>query len=64
MEYFLLYLQNEQYIMKKKASGGVQSFVSLKFLRNYLIPLPPIGEQKRIVIELQKVLPLCTRLVK
>ena len=62
MEYLLLYLQNEQYVMKKKASGGVQSFVSLKFLRNYLLPLPPLAEQKRIVAKLEEILPLCERL--
>ena len=39
MKYLLLFLQFEQYNMKRKASGGVQAFVSLKFLRNYLLPL-------------------------
>ena len=62
MEYLLLFLQNEQHVMKKKASGGVQSFVSLKFLRNYLLPLPPLAEQKRIVAKLEEILPLCERL--
>ena len=62
MNYLLLFLQNEQHAMKKKASGGVQSFVSLKFLRNYLLPLPPVAEQKRIVAKLEEILPLCERL--
>ena len=62
MKYLLLFLQNEQHVMKKKASGGVQSFVSLKFLRNYLLPLPPLAEQKRIVAKLKEILPLCERL--
>ena len=62
MEYLLLFLQNEQHVMKKKASGGVQSFVSLKFLRNYLLPLPPAAEQERIVAKLEEILPLCERL--
>ena len=62
MEYLLLFLQNEQHVMKKKASGGVQSFVSLKFLRNYLLPLPPLAEQKRIVAKVEEILPLCERL--
>lgn len=62
MNYLLLFLQNEQHVMKKKASGGVQSFVSLKFLRNYLLPLPPVAEQKRIVAKLEEILPLCDQL--
>ena len=62
MEYFLMFLQNEQYVMKKKASGGVQVFVSLKYLRNYLVPLPPLAEQKRIVAKLEEILHLCEKL--
>lgn len=34
--------------MKKDATGGVQAFVSLNYLRNYLIPVPPQNEQIRI----------------
>ena len=48
--------------MKKKASGGVQAFVSLGFLREYNIPLPPLAEQKRIVAKLEELLPLCEKL--
>lgn len=62
MSYLLLFLQKEQEQMKKSASGGVQLFVSLKFLRNYLLPLPPLAEQKRIVEKLEQLLPLCERL--
>ena len=62
MSYLLLFLQKEQEQMKKSASGGVQSFVSLKFLRNYLLPLPPLAEQKPIVEKLEQLLPLCERL--
>lgn len=62
MNYLLLFLQKEQEQMKKIASGGVQSFVSLKFLRNYLLPLPPLAEQKRIVEKLEQLLPLRDRL--
>ena len=62
MDYLLLYLQNEQHSMKKKESGGVQSFVSLGFLRNYLLPLPPLEEQRRIVAKLEEILPLCEKL--
>lgn len=57
MTYLFWYLQKEQDIMKKKATGGVQSFVSLSFLRSYLIPLPPFEEQKRIVAKIEELLP-------
>ena len=49
MEYVFWFLCYAQHNMKRQASGGVQSFVSLNYLRNYLIPLPPFEEQRRIV---------------
>jgi type I restriction enzyme S subunit len=64
MEYVYWFLQFEQNFMKKKAAGGVQSFVSLTFLRNYLIPLPPHNEQKRIVRKITDSMPLCRQLIK
>lgn len=57
MEYLLNFLQLEQECMKRKAAGGVQSFVSLSFLRSYLVPLPPIEEQKRIVAKIEELKP-------
>ena len=62
MNYLLYFLHIEQNAMKKDASGGVQAFVSLRFLRNYLLPLPPLAEQKRIVAKLNELLPLCDSL--
>lgn len=50
--------------MKKVASGGVQSFISLKVFRNYLFPLPPFEEQKRIVAKIEELLPYCDQLIK
>ena len=53
-KYLLNFLKIAQNDMKKKASGGVQKFVSLGYIRNYLIPLPPLEEQKRIVEKVEK----------
>ena len=58
MEYVYHFLVLMQEDMKKSASGGVQAFVSLKYLRNYLIPIPPINEQERIVNKLKELEPL------
>ena len=40
--------------MKSDAQGGLQPFVSLDFLRNYIMPLPPTSEQKRILSTINK----------
>ena len=40
--------------MRAYASGAVQSFVSLSYLRNYPIPLPPLAEQRRIVAKIEE----------
>ena len=62
MPYLVFFLQHAQTEMKKEASASVQSFVSLSYLRKYLVPLPPFAEQKRIVARLEEILPLCERL--
>jgi len=64
MEYVYWYLNLAQEDMKKKASGGVQNFVSLTYLRNYLIALPPKVEQRRIVAKLEEIQPLLDRYEK
>ena len=46
--FLLLYLRLVEKAMKAEAAGGVQSFVSLGYLRKYRFPLPPLSEQERI----------------
>ena len=60
--YLFYFLKSQVGIMQAIAKGGAQSFVSLKMLRNYLFPLPPLAEQQRIVAKLEEILPLCERL--
>ena len=62
MKYVLFFLQRAQADMKAIVNASVQSFVSLTVLRNYLFPLPPLAEQKRIIAKLEELLPLCERL--
>lgn len=48
MDYFYWFLMHEQFVLRKNAIGGLQSFVSLKVFRSHLMPLPPMSEQIRI----------------
>ena len=57
---YLLYYLKSQGDMSNKTKGGVQKFVSLKILRNYLIPIPPIEQQKKIVEKIEE----CFKLIE
>jgi len=48
--------------MRAKSAGGVQSFVSLGFLRNFPFPLPPLAEQRRIVAKVDQLMALVDQL--
>ncbi len=56
MDYVLLLLNFLQSDLKNKSTGGVQKFVSLQFLRNYVIPFPPLAEQHRIVTRVDELM--------
>ena len=55
MEYVYWFLVLAQDDMKKAATGGVQAFVSLGYLRNYLILVPPIEVRKRICDTIEQI---------
>ena len=44
------------------ATGTAQKTVGLNSLRNIIVPLPPLAEQKRIVAKLEEILPICEKL--
>jgi len=62
--FLLTYLKYATQNMRAVSAGGVQSFVSLGFLRQYPFPLPPLPEQKRIVKKVEEVTALINRLKK
>ena len=59
--YYLLLAQND---MKSNSKGAVQSFVSLKILREYIFPLPSVEEQQRIVQKVDEIMAYLDELEK
>ncbi|MFG6368111.1 MAG: restriction endonuclease subunit S [Lachnospiraceae bacterium] len=57
MNYVLFLLEYAESIMKIQSTGGVQKFVSLTYLREFVSPLPPIEEQQRIVDKINEIMP-------
>ena len=57
--YLLFFLTHAANDMRERSAGGVQSFVSLTYLRAYSMPLPPLAEQKRIVAKVDDLMTLC-----
>lgn len=53
------YTEHIAFELQKSAIGGAQPFVSLGFLRNLIIGLPPIEEQKRIVKKVDELFAIC-----
>lgn len=62
MRYMYWFFFFIQYKLKKESSGGVQSFISLSRFREYLVLLPPLAEQRRIVAKIEELLSYCDRL--
>lgn len=68
MNYLLQVLNSPigRQLAKKKTlgKGASQGNLNLVFIRNFVLPLPPLAEQKRIVAKLEEILPLCEKLKK
>lgn len=64
---YLLHVLNSplgRQLAKKRTlgKGASQGNLNLIFIREFIFPLPPLDEQKRIVAKLEEILPLCERL--
>ena len=46
----------------KKATGTTFSAITGEVVKNQIIPLPPLAEQKRIVAKIEELMPLCEKL--
>lgn len=63
-DYLMLYLDSPLFFgeIKRYDNGTAQPNLAAKSLEQFLFPLPPIAEQKRIVAKLESLLPLCDKL--
>ena len=62
---YIRHLLNTKWFMDyavKEATQTTIKNVSLKAMRMFPVPLPPLAEQMRIVAKLEEILPLCNRL--
>jgi type I restriction enzyme, S subunit len=49
-------------LILSKARGGAMNNISLEDVRNFLVPVPPLKEQHRIVAKVDELMDLCDRL--
>ncbi|MBR7188243.1 MAG: restriction endonuclease subunit S, partial [Clostridia bacterium] len=59
--YFILSPQFQQQLLDN-CTGTTAKGIKADKLKHFLVPLPPLAEQKRIVAKLEELLPLCERL--
>lgn len=59
LKYFFMWIYER---LNAQKIGSAFPNINTDMLKNTLIPLPPLDEQKRIVAKLEEILPLCERL--
>lgn len=62
--YLQLIMESEMFLRQIRSNSSGTTVATLTMVRmvQYLFPLPPLAEQKRIVEKLEQLLPLCERL--
>ncbi|MEE1517748.1 MAG: restriction endonuclease subunit S [Lachnospiraceae bacterium] len=65
-DYFMMYLDAPLFysLIKLYDNGTAQPNLAAKSFEQFLLPLPPIKEQQRILQKVNEMLPYCERLVK
>lgn len=62
-EFILICIKSSiAHLVLAKARGGAMNNVSLEDIRNFVIPVPPLHEQHRIVAKVDELMALCDRL--
>lgn len=63
-EFLMMYLDTPLFFseIRRYDNGTAQPNLAAKSLEQFLVPLPPLAEQKRIVAKLEEILPLCEKL--
>ncbi len=62
--YLMMYLDSPLFFseIRRYDNGTAQPNLAAKSLEQFLFPLPPLAEQKRIIEEIDELLPFCERL--
>ena len=60
-KYLFHYLMSQRAEFKKKGEGGAQPNISRTKIVNYLFPVPPLKEQKRIVNKIEQLFEMCKK---
>lgn len=66
-KYIYYYIANPsvQSVIEKQSSGSTKQIeLATNTVKNYIFPLPPLAEQKRIVEKIEKLLPYTKQLIK